>query len=69
MSRYSYKPIIDGEGFEMQSGEVFRLACCDCGLVHNVVIVSQDEAPVGVAMERNRKATVLRRNKIKRRRV
>ena len=24
----------DGEGFAVRSGRMFRLRCCDCGLVH-----------------------------------
>lgn len=65
MSRYSYKPIIDGVGFEMPSGEVYRLACCDCGLTHDMVIVSHDEKPVGIAMRRNKKATTKRRKMLR----
>jgi hypothetical protein len=51
----------DGEGFEILSGEIYRLACCDCGLVHDVVIVSQDAKPVGIAARRNNRATAQRR--------
>lgn len=60
-----YQQIIDGEGFEMLSGEVYRLACCDCGLVHDMVIVSHDEKPVGIAMRRNKKATTKRRKMLR----
>lgn len=44
--------LTDGEGVELASGEIFNLRCCDCGLVHRVVIVSQDDKPVGLALER-----------------
>lgn len=51
----------DGEGFAVPSGAVFRLACCDCGLVHDVVLVSEDNKPVGIAAARNHRATRQRR--------
>lgn len=38
-----------------------RLACCDCGLVHNIVLVSHDRKKIGVAMERNKRSTAQRR--------
>jgi hypothetical protein len=44
----------DGEGWEIKPGEIFKLACCDCGLVHNVVIVLED-GEVGMAAERNKR--------------
>jgi hypothetical protein len=61
MSRY--KQIIDGVGFAMPSGEVFRFACCDCGLVHDMVLVSEDEKPIGVAARRSNRATAQRRRR------
>ena len=54
----------DGEGFEVPSGEVYRIACCDCGLVHDFVFVSQDGMPIGVAARRNARATAARRRKL-----
>jgi hypothetical protein len=30
----------DNDGFAVRSKRVFRLRCCDCGLVHDVVAVS-----------------------------
>ena len=51
----------DGVGFLIQSGQVQMFACCDCGLVHNIVFVSEDGKPIGVAAQRNRKATAKRR--------
>lgn len=53
----------DGEGFEVPSGEVYRIACCDCGLVHDFVFVSEDGKPIGVAAKRNARATAARRRK------
>ena len=31
-----YKQRADGEGFEVPSGDLYRIACCDCGLVHEM---------------------------------
>ncbi len=53
----------DGEGFEVPSGVRYRIACCDCGLVHDFVFVSQDGKPIGIAAERNNRATGQRRRK------
>src|SRR3546814_5875262 len=56
-----YQTLKDFEGIELESGKPFRFACCDCGLVHDVVIVSADENPVGFAVKRNNPATADRR--------
>ena len=48
----NFLQIEDSVGFEIESEEVFKLKCCDCGLVHKVVLVSQDGESIGVAMER-----------------
>lgn len=46
----------------VNSRELFRLACCDCGLVHDVVIVGGRKGrPVGIAMRRNKRATAQKR--------
>lgn len=58
MSRYIQRK--DGEGFEVKPGEVFKLACCDCGLVHQVAIVIED-GKVGFAAKRDNRATGQRR--------
>jgi hypothetical protein len=47
----------DGEGFEVPSGQVYKIACCDCGLVHDFMFVSHDGKPIGVAAKRNNRAT------------
>ena len=51
---------IDGEGFEVKSGEVTRWACCDCGLVHDLAFVN-GKGVIGVAVKRNKRATAARR--------
>ena len=44
--------MVDGVGVELESSIPFLLSCCDCGLTHKCVIVSQDGEPVGFAVER-----------------
>jgi hypothetical protein len=62
MSKYVQR--FDGDGFEVPSGEVYKIACCDCGLIHDFVFVSQDGKPVGIAARRNTRATAQRRRKL-----
>lgn len=64
MARTKYVQRRDNEGWAERAGTVFRLACCDCGLVHDMVLVpgEGDEAgTVGVAARRNNRATAQRR--------
>jgi hypothetical protein len=61
--KVAYTQRKDGEGWEEESGKVFRLACCDCGLVHDVVIVTGEEGQkVGIAAKRNKQETEQRRD-------
>ena len=60
-----YVQRIDGEGFAVPSGEVYRIACCDCGLIHDFVFVSDDGKPIGIAAKRNNRATAQRRKNMK----
>lgn len=57
----AYQQVIDGIGFSLRSRQKFRLACCDCGLVHDVVIAVGKGGWFGMAMRRNKKATKSRR--------
>ena len=59
-----YKQRNDGEGFEVPSGTLYRIACCDCGLVHDFVFVSEDGRPIGIAAKRNNRATAQRRRHV-----
>lgn len=63
-----YKQLKDKEGWTVNNKELFRLACCDCGLVHNVAIVAptlRKGTPLGFAVERNKRATAARRRGMK----
>lgn len=66
MARAKYIQREDNEGFAYKSGEIFRLACCDCGLVHDMVLVSERKGMIGVSARRNNRATGARRRYMKR---
>lgn len=57
--RFTY---ITARGTTVKSAEPLLLACCDCGLVHKVVLVSEDQKPIGLAMKRDNAATKKRRS-------
>jgi hypothetical protein len=59
-SKYTQRK--DGEGFIVPSGKLYRIACCDCGLVHDFVFVA-GKGVVGIAARRNNRATAQRRRK------
>lgn len=44
--------LIDCEGITLESTKPFDFTCCDCGLKHRMVIVSEDGKPVGFAVKR-----------------
>ena len=60
-----YKQREDCEGFAVPSAQIHRIACCDCGLVHDFVFISEDGNPIGIAAKRNNRATAQRRRKLK----
>ena len=48
----------DEEGFVVPLYELYRLACCDCGLVHDVVwSYDKKTKELGMAVRRNNKPT------------
>lgn len=65
MSKSTYPVIEDGEGFEVESGEIMRLACCDCGLIHDIGFAIEENGKIGVALKRNNRATAQRRRHLK----
>lgn len=60
-----YKERVDGEGFAVPLGKIYRIRCCDCGLVHDVVWVVKD-GELGMAVARNNRATAQSRRAIAR---
>jgi hypothetical protein len=65
-----FQQLYDGDAFEidLKKKEMWRFACCDCGLVHNISLAIEDNGKLGIAIERNKKATYARRRTLKRRR-
>lgn len=61
----TYRVLIDGEGVAFRSGERFKFACCDCGLVHDMVIVARGRK-VGMAVKRNKRSTAAKRRALRR---
>lgn len=62
MANKPFEQLYDGEGIALAPNVRHRLACCDCGLVHDFVIaVPRRKAPVGFAVRRNKRATAQRR--------
>ena len=60
MTRYKQRK--NGEGFVVPLDEVYRLACCDCGLVHDIVLsYDKETGELGMATKRNNRATAQRR--------
>ena len=55
-------PMITEAGISLRSGQRLKLSCCDCGLVHKLVIISHDRKSVGIAMKRDNRATAGKRN-------
>lgn len=58
MARYIQRQ--NGEGWEIKNRIPFRVSCCDCGLVHNIVIHApglRKGSTLGIAAERNERAT------------
>ena len=59
-----YRHLFDYDGFMTADGEIYKFACCDCGLVHYLCILDEDKDKHGVAFKRDNRATAqLRRNK------
>jgi hypothetical protein len=56
-----YKQRKDGDSWTVPSETIYRIACCDCGLVHDFVFASEDGKPIGIAARRNNRATAQRR--------
>jgi len=59
-----YPVLSDGDALAVKPGEILRLACCDCGLVHNIAFAYED-GEIGIALKRNKRATGQRRRWMK----
>lgn len=66
--RTKYTQRYDGEGFEIPNLTPYKMACCDCGLVHKIVLAAPGVGKgvgIGFASERDNRATAQRRRKLK----
>lgn len=65
-TRYTQRQ--DGEGFTIPNRTHYKLGCCDCGLVHTIVLAVpglRKGAPIGIATKRDNRATGQRRRHMK----
>jgi len=64
MIKTKYTQRHDNEGFTIPNKTIYKLACCDCGLVHQIVIAApglKKGAKIGFAAKRDNRATANRR--------
>ncbi len=52
-----YPKLADYEGALLEPDEIFRFACCDCGLVHDMAVVREKKGKIGIAFRRHNRAT------------
>lgn len=57
MKQDSYEQVYDGEPFIQPLGKSWKLACCHCGLVHEIKIELVDEQNVKLTLRQNAAAT------------
>ncbi len=58
MSKLQFIQRFNGEGWTVKNRIPFYIRCCDCGLVHRMVVVAEGKrkgALLGIAAERNAK--------------
>lgn len=59
-----YVKRLNGEGWTVKNRIPFRVGCCDCGLVHEMVVTTtrlRKGMVLGIAASRNERATVQKR--------
>lgn len=68
-----YPRLVDGMGIEVEphkqikgAFELLKFMCCDCGLVHTMSFAIEENGNLGIAMERNQRATAAARRSQKR---
>ena len=53
-----YKQLKNGDGFEIgESGGVINIACCDCGLVHNIIVATKKNGNINFTIMRDNRRT------------
>lgn len=65
----AYQKLQDGEGIELKlkrgRSAILKLGCCDCGLIHRIAFAIEKNGNLGIAMERDKRATAAARRHIK----
>jgi len=61
--RSKIKQRYDLEAFEVPLGEKYRLVCCDCSLVHDVVFLIEDGKLYMTAVQNRKSTSQIRRHK------
>lgn len=49
-----FEQLVDGEPITMMSNEIFRFKCCYCGLIHKMVIATEETQEIGFVVEQER---------------
>lgn len=49
-----FSQMVDGEPVIINSNEVFKFKCCDCGLVHSMVIGTEEDQEIAIVVEQVR---------------
>jgi len=47
-----FEQLIDGNPITMMSNEIFKFKCCDCSLIHKLVIACEEPQEIGFVVER-----------------
>jgi hypothetical protein len=59
-AKYTQEIEVEGWTRDIPVGPTYRIACCDCGLVHDLVFWVEDDQ-IYMRAQRNRRATAQRR--------
>lgn len=58
----TYTELNDLDQFEIEAtGGIIHISCCDCGLVHKFSFAIEKNGNIGIALERDNRATGQRR--------
>ena len=53
-----YIKLKSGDSFELEkSGSVINMCCCDCGLVHNIIVTTQKKNKIKLMLFRDNRRT------------
>lgn len=49
-----FKQLVDNQPVILNTNEVFRFKCCDCGLTHNIIVTTKEKQPFALGVEQVR---------------